>query len=209
MSEYSLTQVPRMENSIFDIPPEQPISILREWFDRAVKGQVQEPGVLALATTGTDGRASNRMVHVLDIREHDLIFTSHVKSQKGREIASNGWASGVMYWRETKQQVIVSGVVAPLSNAESDALWAKRPTSTYPMSVASHQSEPLESEPALRAQAEQLARSPTPLVRPEGWVGYGLRPSIVEFWLAAPDRLHSRLRYDATQSGWTNRRLQP
>jgi pyridoxamine 5'-phosphate oxidase len=113
------------------------------------------------------------------------------------------------YWRETRQQISLSGHIEQLSDAESDALWASRPPVTYPMSVASEQSARLDDEGALRAEAERLAESGEELARPELWCGYHLVPSIVEFWQESPDRLHRRLRYDRTDAGWTAERLQP
>jgi dihydrophenazinedicarboxylate synthase len=195
--------------SIFQDPPPEPIPVLRAWFDAAKAREVLEPGAMALATTGAEGHASTRMVQVLEIGPDGVVFTTHARSQKGREIAALGWASGVLYWRETKQQIVLSGPIAPISIEASDALWAKRSPVTYPMSSVSLQSETLDDEPALRAKARQLIDSGAPFPRPVGWLGYALRPTIVEFWQASPDQLHSRLRYDATPDGWTRRRLQP
>jgi pyridoxamine-phosphate oxidase len=193
----------------FDDPPADPIRLVRDWFDGAVAGGVREPGVVALATADVLGRTSNRMVQTIRITEHGLVFTSHAGSQKGRDIAGTRWASGVLYWRETAQQVVLTGPVEQLPDAESDALWAGRPAGTHPMSVASEQSAPLADEAALRAKAMQLADSGVSLPRPAAWVGYQLVPSTVEFWRGSPDRLHRRLRYHRNGNGWTSTRLQP
>lgn len=193
----------------FDAPPADPMSLFRAWFDGAVEQGVREPGALALATADARGRASNRIVQVLQVRTAGLVFTSHAGSRKGRDLAATGWASGVLYWREAGRQTIVTGPVGPLPDAESDALWAARPVSTHPMSVASHQSAPLPDEDALREQALRLTRAGLPLARPAAWLGYLLTPESVEFWQASPDRLHRRLRYERSGHGWTTDRLQP
>lgn len=193
----------------FDEPPADPIGLLREWFDGAAERGVSEPGVVALATADAGGRASNRMVQTIEITERGLVFTSHTGSQKGRDLAATGWASGVLYWRETSRQVVLTGPVERLSAAESDALWAARPPGTHPMSAVSRQSEPLDDEEALRAEARRLADSGQALPRPEAWAGYQLLPSSVEFWQGSPDRLHRRLRYARVDGGWTSGRLQP
>ena len=197
------------EQPEFDQPPADPIALLRQWFEAAGERDVSNPGALALGTVDEQGRTSVRIVATIDITADGLLFTSHVGSQKGRDMAENPWASGALYWRETSQQITVAGPVEQLSDAESDALWATRPASTYPMSVASEQSSPLADEEALRAEAERLAESDEPLARPAGWAGYHLVPTTVEFWQGSPDRLHRRLRYDQTGSGWTAQRLQP
>lgn len=187
--------------------PADPIGLVRAWFDSAKQSGVREPGVVALATADADGVVSNRIVQTIDITGTGWVFTSHAGSQKGRDIAATGWASGVFYWRETGQQLIIAGPVHRLPDADCDSLWFARHPSTHPMSVVAEQSAPLEDEEALRARAESLTGQT--LARPSSWLGYELVPSVVEFWQASPDRLHRRLRYDRTDDGWTSRRLQP
>ncbi|GGY27943.1 phenazine biosynthesis FMN-dependent oxidase PhzG [Streptomyces djakartensis] len=194
----------------FTAPPAEPMELLQAWFDSAVADAVREPGALALATVDAHGHASNRIVQVLGIRTTGLVFASHSDSRKGRDLAGRGWASGVFYWREAGRQVSVSGPAGPLPDEESEALWAARPASTHPMSVAAHQSAPLLDEDALRKQARELGRDGSALPRPDRWLGYLLEPASVEFWQADPeDRLHRRLRYERDGSGWRTGRLQP
>ncbi|WP_260479055.1 phenazine biosynthesis FMN-dependent oxidase PhzG [Kibdelosporangium aridum] len=192
----------------FDQPPADPIALFGAWFD-AAKQTVREPGVVALATANAEGVVSNRIVQTIKVTATGWVFTSHAGSQKGRDIAATGWASGVFYWRETSRQLIIAGPVSALSDQECDELWFARHPSTHPMSVAAEQSALLEDEGALRARAQQLAESGQTLARPSAWLGYELVPSTVEFWQGSPDRLHRRLRYDRNGNGWTSRRLQP
>ncbi|MGI5243673.1 phenazine biosynthesis FMN-dependent oxidase PhzG [Dactylosporangium sp. CA-139066] len=194
---------------VFAAAPPEPMSALREWLAAAGADGVREPGALALATAGRDGRSESRIVQTLAIDVDGLVFTTHTSSVKGRHIAETGWASGVLYWREAGRQVTLAGPVTRLPDADSDALWAARPAGTHPMTVASYQSEPLLDEEALRAEALRLAGSGEPLPRPERFCGYRLSPSTVEFWQAGPDRLHRRLRFDRSGEAWTSRRLQP
>lgn len=193
----------------YDRPPAQPIDLVRSWLDGAVERGVREPKALALATADARGMASNRIVVIISITDRGLVFASHRDSQKGREMAATGWASGLLYWRETGQQLIISGPVAPLPEHESDALWSSRPIPLHAMSSASRQSAPLADVSALRAEAAELEVLHQALPRPVSYVGYCLRPAVVEFWCAASDRLHRRLRYDLGPDGWQTSRLQP
>ncbi|RJQ70762.1 pyridoxal 5'-phosphate synthase [Pseudonocardiaceae bacterium YIM PH 21723] len=193
----------------FSAPPEEPMGLVRAWFDHAVANAAQRPGAMALATADADGHTSNRMVAVLDIRDTGLVFATHAVSRKGRDIAVTGWSSGVLYWREIDWQVIVSGPTHPLPDAESDAIWAGRSAGALPMSVATQQSAPLLDEPALRARVQELSQVGSALNRPATWLGYLLEPDSVEFWQAAPDHFYPRLRYERSGSGWRSQRLQP
>lgn len=199
-------------NADVGVTPEvtaSPTPLVRQWFENAVAASVREPGAMALATASDAGRASTRIVQVLELRDSGVVFASHTGSRKGREIQQNGWASGVFYWREIGRQIVISGPTGPLPPQDSDVLWAARPTTALPMSVASEQSAILGDEAALRAKVDELTRSDVALPRPTTWVGFLLRPSSVEFWEMAKDRLHHRVRYDHNPSGWHTTRLQP
>ncbi|WP_327725168.1 phenazine biosynthesis FMN-dependent oxidase PhzG [Streptomyces europaeiscabiei] len=193
----------------YEAPSPEPMALVKQWIEQAVARGVREPLALALATADAEGRSSNRIVAVLETTEQGLVFTSHSTSRKGRELSATGWASGVLYWRETGRQLILSGPVAQMSDAESNALWFGRPIPLHAMSAASRQSELLEDAAALRAEAERLSATGTALPRPARFVGYRLCPAAVEFWSADPDRMHRRLRYDRHGDAWRTSRLQP
>lgn len=193
----------------YDSPPAQPMPLVRSWLDDAVERGVREPRALALATASARGVASNRIVVIISVTDRGVVFASHRDSQKGREIAATGWASGLLYWRETAQQIILSGPVEPLPEHESDALWSGRPVPLHAMSSVSRQSAPLTDVATLRAEAAELELLNRALPRPHSYVGYCLRPAVVELWCGASDRLHRRLRYDLRPDGWKTSRLQP
>jgi len=205
----SLTGTVDLEFPEYERPPDDPLRLLRSWIADATEREVREPLALALATADARGRPSNRIVALIRVTDDGLVFATHRSSQKGRELAATGWASGVLYWRELGRQVVVSGPVGELGEAESDALWFARPVPMHAMSAASRQSEPLEDVASLRAEATRLEALGRPLPRPDRYAGYLLRPAAVEFWCASSDRLHRRLRYEAEAEGWSVRRLQP
>ena len=45
--------------------------------------------------------------------------------------------------------------------------------------------------------------------RPSHWGGYILFADAIEFWQGRPHRLHDRLRYERTETGWCMSRLAP
>jgi len=192
----------------FESPPDDPLELLLAWLTAAEDLLVREPSALALATVDAHACVSNRIVRVEAVTREGLLFTSHSSSRKGREFATTACASGVLYWRETSQQIVVTGPVVPVPEAESDALWASRPPAAQAVSTASDQSAPLDDENALRERAAILARAGK-LPRPERWSGYRLVPFAMEFWSGQPDRVHRRLRYGLTSGCWSARRLQP
>lgn len=196
----------------FRTPPPEPMSLLTAWLESSVQHEVREPRALALATADARGRASSRIVAVNSVTDSGIVFVTHADSRKGRELAANPWASGVLYWRETSQQITLAGPTHLLPDADADALWAARAVFTHAMTTASRQSRPLDGldhVEALRARALELGNPPRPLPRPETFVAYHLTLDSVEFWANGTDRLHERLRYDRAGDDWHISRLQP
>ncbi|MEX3105257.1 MULTISPECIES: phenazine biosynthesis FMN-dependent oxidase PhzG [unclassified Streptomyces] len=196
----------------FDTPPANPVPLLLDWLESAVKREVREPYAAVLATADADGRPSTRVLLVKDADAAGLVFTSFTGSRKGVELAARPWASLTFYWRETLQQLTVTGPVEQVGAAESDDLFARRPLAARATTAVSRQSRPLTDEHALRAEAQSLVAAGADVPRPAEWTGYRLVPTAVEFWYGSPDRLHRRLRYDrpGTDAGtWTHERLQP
>jgi pyridoxamine 5'-phosphate oxidase len=205
----SLTASAKPDFPEYENPPGEPFGLLSGWLDEARARGVREPYALALATADEQGRSSVRIIAIIALTAAGLVFSSHDCSQKARELAATGWASGVLYWRETGQQIMISGPVRKMTGAESDALWYARPIPLHAMSAASRQSEPLSDVAALRAEASRLEALGVALPRPGRFCGYRLEPAVVEFWCPASDRLHQRLRYDREPGGWRVTRLQP
>lgn len=197
----------------FLTPPPEPMGLLAAWLEEAgTTHRVREPHALALATADARGRTSSRTVVLSSVTDAGIVFTTHADSRKGRELAENPWASGVLYWRETSRQITFAGPVHRLSDTQTQALWSARPVFTHAMTTVSRQSRPvtdLDHLARLRAEALQLGRPQRPLPCPATYAAYRLTPAGVEFWSNGTDRLHQRLRYDRTDSGWRISRLQP
>ncbi|PSK98632.1 pyridoxamine 5'-phosphate oxidase [Haloactinopolyspora alba] len=193
----------------FDDPPEDPVGLVRSWLDAAVRRGVREPHAAALATADAAGRPSNRTLLVKEVTDRGLTFTTDSGSGKGADLAVRPYAATVFYWRETLQQIRVSGVVTQLSDEVSDTLFAERPVEAQATTAASAQSRPLDSDAELRDRAEKLAAAGDSVPRPETWRGYLLTADMVEFWQGRASRLHRRLRYERGDESWSARRLQP
>lgn len=193
----------------FDAPPADPIELVREWIADAFDRGVREPLAAALATVSADGRPSNRVLLLKAVEDDGVVFYGRRDSRKGRDLAAVPFASVVLYWRESIQQLRIDGRVEPLDDRASDALFASRLRDAQAAATASAQSRPLDGDAALRARFDAAVAGDDPIPRPEGWGGYLLAPETIEFWHGSRDRLHRRLRYTQDAAGWSSERLQP
>lgn len=193
----------------FENPPHDPMPLLVAWVDKAEQLGVLEPYNIALATTDGDGNVTNRFVLAKSFDSEGMLFATNTSSAKGLQLTANPRAAAAIYWRETRQQLRLTGRVSVAAVEESDAIWVDRSVESQAAATASMQSEPLPDDAEYRANATRLAAPGSPLPRPTDWNGYRLHPSSLEFWHGGADRMHRRLRYDLTDSGWTHERLYP
>lgn len=167
---------------------------------------------MTLATSTPDGAPSARIVLLKDVGARGFAFFTNYLSQKGRELDANPQAALVFFWPALERQVRIAGVVSKLGREESEAYFHSRPRGHQLGAWASHQSEILPNREVLDQRLQEFTRQfegqQVPL--PPYWGGYCVRPSVIEFWQARPDRLHDRFRYTRLEAGgWQIDRLSP
>lgn len=188
-----------------------PIAQFRAWFDEAIAAGVPEPNAMTLATATPDGRPSARIVLLKGFDARGFSFYTNYESRKGRELAANPRASLVFFWHALERQVRIDGAVERVGDEESDHYFALRPRKSRLGALSSHQSEVVPGREALEAamaEAERLHPGEE-IPRPAYWGGYRVMPEEVEFWQGRRSRLHDRLRYRRTPTGWALDRLSP
>jgi pyridoxamine 5'-phosphate oxidase len=182
------------------------------WLDDIVdSARLVEPNAMILATAGADCRPSARTVLLKGVNERGFVFYTNLESRKGTDALANPHAALVFDWIELQRQVVVTGDLEQLSEAESDAYFASRPRGSQIGAHASNQSRPIASreelDEACRAASE---RFPDEVPRPPHWGGLRVIPDAVEFWHGRPNRLHDRLRFRRSDAGeWVVERLAP
>ena len=192
---------------------DEPLRLFAAWFEDARAAEPNDPDAMALATVDRDGLPNVRMVLLKGFDERGFVFYSNEDSRKGRELAANAKAGLAFHWKSLRRQVRLRGIVAAVSDAEADAYFASRARSSQIGAWASRQSSPLESrlafEKAIALTAARFAIGPVP--RPPFWVGYRVTPTVMEFWLDRPYRLHDRIEFCRAGAGapWTKTRLYP
>lgn len=194
-----------------DLHPD-PVEQFRRWFEAALEAGLHEPNAMTLATADASGAPSARVVLLKGYDERGFVFYTGYAGRKARELEENPRAALVFYWGELERQVRVEGDVSRVPEEESDAYFASRPEGSRIGALVSRQSEIVESRVVLEERQRELEREYAggEIPRPEGWGGYRLAPSRVEFWQGRESRLHDRLLYTADGSGeWEISRLQP
>jgi len=194
---------------IFD--RDDPYLLFADWFADAKLKEANDPNAMALATADETGLPDVRMVLLKGYDADGFVFYTNLESAKGLQIEANPQAALCFHWKSLRRQVRIRGSVAPVSSDEADEYFASRARDSRIGAWASAQSRPLESRFALeKSVAKQAAKYGLGKVpRPAHWSGFRLTPTHFEFWRDRPFRLHDRLVFDASLSGWTTKRLYP
>jgi pyridoxamine 5'-phosphate oxidase len=188
-----------------------PLAQFDRWMQQALEGQLPEPNAMTLATVGSDGRPSTRIVLIKGYDARGLVWYTNYNSRKGRELAHRPMAAVQFHWVELERVVRIEGTVEKTDEAQSDAYYATRPLDSRIGAWASPQSEVIASRNVLvgnaaKYAAQYLLNPP----RPPHWGGYRLQPDRWEFWQGRKSRLHDRLRYRLDEGGqWLRERLAP
>lgn len=190
-----------------------PFGLFAEWLAEAERTEPRDPNAIALATVDEAGMPNVRMVLLKGADERGFVFYTNEESAKGRELAGNGRAGFVLYWKTLNRQIRVRGLVGPATEAESNAYFASRHPRSRLGAIASRQSRPLDSRETLEAAVADLERryGAGDIPRPAHWHGFRIRPLQIEFWQDRSNRLHDRILFArlGEADDWTKQRLYP
>ena len=192
-----------------DIRPD-PVEQFRGWLGEALKAELDEPYAMTLATVDAAGQPSARIVLLRGVDAHGFAFFTNYDSRKGNELAVQDRAALLFYWAPLERQVRVEGRVTPVSPAESDDYFARRPRGSCIGAWASPQSAVIPDRGWLEKRVDDYNREHGETVpRPPNWGGYRLQPERFEFWQGRESRLHDRLVYRQQGTAWALERLAP
>ena len=190
-----------------------PLRQFDRWFQQAREADLPEPNAMALATAGSDGIPTIRVVLLKAYDERGFVFFTNYQSAKARQISANARVAMNFLWHPLQRQVNITGVAQKIGSAESLKYFLSRPRGSQLGAWISNQSAVISSRQILRMKFEEVKRKfragEVPL--PDHWGGYRVKPDSLEFWQGRPNRLHDRFRYlrDEADQQWVIERLAP
>lgn len=191
---------------------DSPFVIAQAWMDEAQTVEAPDVNAMALATVDFQGMPNNRVVLLKAIEPDGFVFFTNYNSAKGVELTQSKSAAFVLHWKILKRQIRVRGLVAKVSEEESDTYYRSRAHGSQIGAWASDQSHPLASREALLQSVEEakIKHGMHP-ARPPHWGGYKITPLEIEFWADGEFRLHDRFvwRKEQPLDDWQVQRLNP
>ena len=193
-----------------DAAPDSPEPLFLGWLGDAVNAGVLAAHAAVLATTDKGG-PSARVLILKDLDADGWAIATPADSRPGAAMEATGQAALTFFWPQLGRQVRVEGAVTRAPDAEAAADFLARPAAARATALVGRPSAHLEGAATyLAARAEAAARiDAEPTTVPESWALWRILPGGVEFWQAAHDRAHVRLRYTRLADRWGRERLWP
>ena len=188
-----------------------PINQFKLWMQDALQFVDADPTAMILSTVSADSRPSSRIVLLKDFGVNGFTFYTNYNSRKAEEIIVNQYASILFYWKELERQIRIEGAMVKTDSKTSDAYFDSRPQESRIAAKASDQSAEIQSREGLDESFKKLKEyfEKEPIVRPDHWGGYILKPDYFEFWQGRENRMHDRIVYELKNGDWQIKRLAP
>ena len=191
---------------------DNPIDLFKEWYNEAIKSEINDPNAVAVSTIDQNGYPSTRMVLLKDYNNDGFVFYTNLNSNKSKAINASPKVAMCFHWKSLLRQIRIIGLVSKLSDKEADEYYNSRSYGSKIGAWASNQSSPLSKREELIKLVEKFKEKfpdQGNVPRPNFWSGWRLKPAEIEFWLDGDSRLHERLKYIRVNEGWNKILLNP
>ena len=180
-------------------------------YEEAINLELDDPSVMALATSDAKGNPSVRMVNLRRHGEHGFVFFTSLESDKRQQLVEIPRAAMCFYWHRLAEQIVIKGNIEQLSEEQSDEFWHARSHEQNLASWASDKSEPLANPDELKERIKKYRAEyrDRRVPRPPHWAGFRLKPDHMAFWRANWRDLKGRITFQLEESGWTRELLNP
>ncbi|WP_300677531.1 pyridoxamine 5'-phosphate oxidase family protein [Nocardioides sp.] len=181
-----------------------PLGLLGAWLS-AANTPVRPLGTLA--TIGADGYPNARHLLASLFDGERIHFHTDARSRKAAELGADPRATLAFVWADVGRQVIVTGDVVPVTEAERLAAFEGR--SRYLQILAQVNDDGLAAQPAATRRAVWSAYDGThPTIEaPPTWVGFALTPRRIVFWRGDADGPSNRvICVRGADGGWVSTR---
>jgi len=189
-----------------------PIVQFERWYQEVEKNNIKEPNAMTLATIGSNGQPSARIVLLKGFSNKGFTFYTNYTSRKAQELIDNPQVALVLWWKEMERQVRIEGTAQKVSAEISNSYFQSRPRGSQISAWSSPQSQIIKEDylEEKRNQVEKEYQGVDKIPLPHFWGGFIVNPSLIEFWQGRSNRYHDRFQYRLSDdSNWHVERLAP
>ena len=191
---------------------DNPMVLFEDWYNEAIKSEINDPNAVAVGTVSREGYPTVRMVLLKNYNNNGFIFYTNLNSDKSIAIKSNSKISMCFHWKSLLRQIRIIGNASLVSEKEADEYFNSRSYGSRIGAWSSNQSSILSKREDLILSIQKYKdKYPdnNKVPRPKHWSGWRLKPLEIEFWLDGENRIHERLKYIKEDKNWKKVLLSP
>lgn len=190
-----------------------PLAQFAKFRKQAIRRKDQTSDYLMLATADAKANPHVRTVLIKSADERGIGFVTNRFGRKVEHFKKHRRVEGCVVWPSLTLQIRLSGKITPMPRAQVDRLWKMRPREAQILyHLGLKQSHVIPSYDYLKKKVAALARrwkNKKILPTANTYVGYILRPTMIEFLHHNPTRLNLRECYEKRAKGWKKKILAP
>jgi pyridoxamine 5'-phosphate oxidase len=176
-----------------------PIPVFERWYNEELRlSTASIPSACCLSTTGLDGYPNARFVSLKAVVDDAFVVTGPYASKKGHEIGRSNNVALTFWWHVTERQVRIQGTAAKIEEELADVYFCERTRNAQLVALVSRQGDEvndLEDLCRLFRQTEMDFTART-IPRPKDWVGYAIKPILIELMEFRSTRFNDRKLYE-------------
>ena len=192
-------------------PLNDPFILFANWLDEATLKEINDPNAMTLSTISNNLKSSSRIVLLKAFNNEGFVFYTNINSKKGLSILKNPNVALNFHWKSILKQVRIEGQIKQVTDTEANEYFNTRYEESKIGAWASKQSKELKDkkifEKSIFYYKEKFKNKQIP--RPSHWVGFRVKPDLIEFWQDMPFRLHDRLEFIKIDNKWNAKKLFP
>ena len=191
---------------------DNPITLFKEWFEKAKRSEINDANTFSLSTIDKNGYPSTRMVLLKGYDNDGFVFYTNLNSDKSKAIKHNPNVSMCFHWKSLLRQIRIVGTTSQVSDEEADEYFKSRSYGSKISAWASNQSSILDKREDLHDSIKKFENKfidEKKISRPVYWSGWRIKPIEIEFWLDGKNRIHERLKYFKSNNNWKKVLLSP
>lgn len=192
---------------------EDPFLLMKNWIEAEKALGSINPDRIVLATATKDRIPHSRIVAIREITSQGVIFFTQRKTRKVVELTENPFASMTLWLALQQKQVVLDGIVKPLTAQEKKNYWKANPREQQLRfySYSETTGQPLPSSSYLYDRLDDLKKQFENKTIPmsDEYSGYHFIAECVYFYTLCSDRFSEVVRYQFLQNVWHKTNLTP
>ena len=189
----------------------EPYNLFKLFLDKAKKNSQKPINAVCISSYDLKKKeVSSRFVNLKYIQNDEWLFFSNYNSPKASEFEDHSQISALIFWEKINIQIRMKAHIEKASNEFSDEHFRQRSIEKNVLSIASNQSQKIESyEKVIENYENKFPKINVDLKRPEYWGGYSFKPFYFEFWEGHKNRLNKRVAFEKNRKIWKKYYLEP